>query len=88
MCNYCDEVPMDDDLQGLDVVRLWELAREIEARLDGQAASDADWAIFTGRATGAISYRALTRLSLGRNWAVSAMKGNGSKSGFRCTAVV
>lgn len=87
MCSYCGDVALDAELQGLDAIRMWELARQFEAGLDGEPASDADWAIFTGRATGAIGYRALTRLSLGRRQAVSAMKGGNSNSGFRCEAV-
>jgi hypothetical protein len=84
MCDYCSAGSPGDE--NLDADLLWRLARGFEAGLGGRSASERDWRIFMGRATGSLAFEVMQRLGLCRQHALDALR-TPARSGFRCEQV-
>lgn len=83
----CDECSRGFAPEGAyDASRLWRLARAFEAELAGNPASEMEWRIFMGRATGSLGFVALQRLGMSRRKAIEAMQAP-ARSGFLCERV-
>lgn len=73
MCDHC-ATPFPSLAPPVDANRLWAMARSFETDMPGIPATETDWAIFAGRATGSIAFPALERMSLSRSAALQALE--------------